>query len=65
MTTRILIIEDETTIAQLERDYFELNGFIVDLCHTGDEGLKLALNDDYSLIIVDLLSTRRCLSSCA
>jgi DNA-binding response OmpR family regulator len=54
MTTRILIIEDETTIAQLERDYFELNGFIVDLCHTGNEGLKLALNEDYSLIIVDL-----------
>ncbi|GIO08179.1 DNA-binding response regulator [Brevibacillus reuszeri] len=54
MTTRILIIEDETTIAQLERDYFELNGFLVDLCHTGDEGLQLALHGDYSLIIVDL-----------
>ncbi|KOP68596.1 transcriptional regulator [Bacillus sp. FJAT-18019] len=54
MTERILIIEDETTIAQLERDYFELNGFIVDLCHTGNEGLKLALNEDYSLIIVDV-----------
>ncbi|HBZ82716.1 MULTISPECIES: response regulator transcription factor [Brevibacillus] len=54
MTTRILIIEDETTIAQLERDYFELNGFQVDLCHTGNEGLQLALHDDYSLIIVDL-----------
>ncbi|MFP3513806.1 DNA-binding response regulator, partial [Peribacillus sp. SIMBA_075] len=44
MATRILIIEDETTIAQLERDYFELNGFLVDLCHTGDEGLQLALH---------------------
>ena len=54
MATRILIIEDETTIAQLERDYFELNGFLVDLCHTGDEGLQLALHGDYSLIIVDL-----------
>lgn len=52
--TRILIIEDETTIAQLERDYFELNGFSVDLCHTGSEGLKLALQRDYSLVIVDL-----------
>ena len=54
MTARILIIEDETTIAQLERDYFELNGFLVDLCHTGNEGLRLALHEDYSLIIVDL-----------
>lgn len=54
MSSRILIIEDETTIAQLERDYFELNGFQVDLCHSGSDGLPLALNGDYSLIIVDL-----------
>lgn len=53
--TSILIIEDETTIAELERDYFELNGFTVELCHNGEEGLKLALEGEYSLIIVDLL----------
>ena len=53
--TSILIIEDETTIAELERDYFELNGFTVELCYNGEEGLKLALNGDYSLIIVDLM----------
>lgn len=52
--TRILIIEDEITIAQLERDYFEINGFNVDLCHSGLEGLKLALEGDYNLIIIDL-----------
>jgi len=52
---RILIIEDETTIAQLERDYFELNGFTVDLCHDGFEGQEQALNQDYNLIIVDLM----------
>ncbi|GIO66420.1 response regulator transcription factor [Paenibacillus cookii] len=54
MTARILIIEDEVTIAQLERDYFELNGYTVDLCHTGDEGLRLALSGEYNLVIVDL-----------
>ncbi len=54
MTTRILIIEDETSIAELERDYFELNGFHVDLCHSGNEGLQLALQGDYALVIVDL-----------
>ncbi|UPK42597.1 response regulator transcription factor [Paenibacillus pabuli] len=53
--TNILIIEDETTIAELERDYFELNGFSVELCHNGDEGLKLALEGNYNLIIVDLM----------
>ncbi|RKN85375.1 response regulator transcription factor [Paenibacillus ginsengarvi] len=52
--TRILIIEDETSIAQLERDYFELNGYAADLCHRGDDGLKLALEGTYNLIIIDL-----------
>ncbi|GAA3408432.1 response regulator transcription factor [Paenibacillus hodogayensis] len=51
---RLLIIEDETTIAELERDYFELNGFSVDLCHHGAEGLDLALRTEYDLIILDL-----------
>ncbi|MBP3967164.1 response regulator transcription factor [Paenibacillus lignilyticus] len=55
---RILIIEDETTIAQLERDYFELNGFDVDLCHDGEEGLHKALGTDYHLVIVDLMLPR-------
>lgn len=54
MATRILIIEDEATIAQLQRDYFELNGYLVELCHTGDEGLRLALDNEFDLIIVDL-----------
>jgi len=54
MSTRILIIEDETRIAQLQQDYLELNGFLVDLCHTGLEGLQRALHGDYALVIVDL-----------
>lgn len=54
MATRILIIEDEATIAQLQRDYFELNGYLVELCYTGDEGLRLALDNEFDLIIVDL-----------
>lgn len=53
--TDILIIEDETTIAELERDYFELHGFTVELCHNGDEGLRRALEENYRLVIVDLM----------
>ncbi|PYI55815.1 DNA-binding response regulator [Paenibacillus flagellatus] len=52
---RILIIEDETSIAELQRDYFELNGFRVDLCHDGEEGLELALKGSYDLIVLDLM----------
>ncbi|MFC3771712.1 response regulator transcription factor [Paenibacillus sp. GCM10012303] len=51
----ILIIEDETSIAELQKDYFELNGFRVDMCHTGREGLEKALQGDYDLIVLDLM----------
>ena len=52
--SKILIIEDEVAIADLEKDYLELSDFKVDICNTGDEGLKTALAGDYDLIILDL-----------
>lgn len=53
--SRILIIEDETSIAELEKDYLELSGFEVLIEETGDEGLKTALEEDVDLIILDLM----------
>ena len=44
--SRILIIEDETSIADLERDYLELSGFEVEIENDGEEGLKRALEED-------------------
>lgn len=35
--SKILIIEDEVAIADLEKDYLELSDFKVDICNTGDE----------------------------
>jgi DNA-binding response OmpR family regulator len=52
---RILIIEDEKSIAELERDYLEINGFSVDIVLTGDEGLQQALHQSYDLILLDLM----------
>jgi DNA-binding response OmpR family regulator len=52
---RILIIEDEASIAELERDYLEIHGYDVDIEHSGDVGLNRALNEDYDLIILDLM----------
>ncbi|HAT02190.1 MAG TPA: DNA-binding response regulator, partial [Oribacterium sp.] len=52
---RILIVEDEESIAELERDYLELSGFSVDLKSDGNEGLKAALETPYDLIILDLM----------
>ncbi len=52
---KILIVEDEESIAELEKDYLELSGFEVDMEHSGDTGLEKALKNDYNLIILDLM----------
>ena len=51
----ILIIEDERSIAQLERDYLEINGFSVEIESSGETGLKRAMNEYFDLIILDLM----------
>lgn len=53
--SRILIVEDEESIADLEKDYLELSGFSVEIEHSGDVGLQRALSDNFNLIIVDLM----------
>ena len=53
--SRILIIEDETSIAELERDYLELSDFEVELEEDGSKGLERALNEDFDLMILDLM----------
>lgn len=55
MKKRILIIEDEESIAELEKDYLELSGFEVEIENEGDEGLKKAMNEEYDLFILDLM----------
>lgn len=52
---RILIVEDEIAIAELEKDYLELSGFEVEVENTGDVGANRALNEDFDLIILDLM----------
>lgn len=53
--TKILIIEDEEAIADLEKDYLELSGFEVEIDNRGDTGLQRALDGEYDLIILDLM----------
>ena len=52
---KILIIEDEEAIADLEKDYLELSAFQVDICDNGADGLRTALAGDYNLVILDLM----------
>ena len=53
--SKILIIEDELSIAELERDYLELNDFEVEIEPNGINGLEKALSEEYSLILLDLM----------
>ena len=50
-----MIIEDESSIAELEKDYLELSGFEVALEEEGNQGLKRALEEDFDLLILDLM----------
>lgn len=53
---KILIIEDDQSVAELERDYLEINGgFQCDLYTDGTQGLQAALAGDYALVIVDVM----------
>ena len=55
MSKRILIVEDEESIADLERDYLELSGFQVEVANDGETGLNKALKEEFDLIILDLM----------
>lgn len=53
--SKILIIEDEESIAELEKDYLELSGFSVEIENNGDGGLTRALEEKFDLLILDLM----------
>ena len=53
--SKILIIEDETSIAELERDYLEVAGFEVMIEEDGTAGLEKAFSEDIALLILDLM----------
>lgn len=52
---KILIIEDETAIAELEKDYLELSNFNVIIESDGSNGAARALDEDFDLILLDLM----------
>lgn len=53
--SRILIVEDEISIAELEKDYFELSDYEVDIASDGETGESMALKGDYVLCILDVM----------
>ncbi len=53
--SKILTIEDDENILELEKDYLEANGFEVDFAIDGTVGLEMALKTNYSLILLDIM----------
>lgn len=52
---RILIIEDDDTIAELERDFLKINGFETERESEGVKGMERTLSDNFDLILLDLM----------
>ena len=52
---RILIIEDDITIAEMVRDFLAIDGFEVSISTDGAEGYKKALAEKFDLILLDLM----------
>ncbi len=52
---KILIVEDDLSISEVERDYLEVSGFQVSLASDGLEGLEKAQKEEYNLIILDVM----------
>ncbi|MET3195016.1 response regulator transcription factor [Bacillus sp. OAE603] len=52
---RILIIEDDQSIAELQRDYLEIEGMIVEIETNGQNGLNKALHEQFDLILLDIM----------
>ncbi|MBO5451651.1 MAG: response regulator transcription factor [Lachnospiraceae bacterium] len=53
--SKILIIEDEEAIAELEKDYLEMSGYEVLIENDGTKGLQVALKESIDLLVLDLM----------
>ena len=56
---RILIIEDNVNIAELEKDYLKLNNFDVVIAYDGENGVEQAIKESFDLVILDLMLPKK------
>ncbi|WP_097026892.1 response regulator transcription factor [Clostridium peptidivorans] len=52
---KILIVEDDLSIAELQKDYLELNNFEVTICTDGVQGLNTLKENTFDLLILDVM----------
>lgn len=53
--SKVLIVEDEEAIAEIEKDYLELSGFDVTICSDGTSGLATSMAEDFDIMILDIM----------
>ena len=53
--SKVLIVEDEEAIAEIEKDYLKLSGFEVTVKSDGESGLESAMGEDYDICILDVM----------
>jgi len=52
---KILIVEDDESIAELQKDYLEMSGFSVEICSNGIDGLSRIRDNEFDLVILDIM----------
>lgn len=55
LSMKLLVVEDEKKIASFIRKGLEAAGFVVDLCHHGDDGFVLATTRPYDALVLDIM----------
>ncbi|MCQ4088242.1 response regulator transcription factor [Saccharibacillus sp. JS10] len=52
---KVLIIEDDSAIAEIERDYLEIDGFQVEIVDNGVDGITRGSSGEFHLILLDVM----------
>ena len=56
---KILVVDDEELIREVVKEYLQFDGFLVDEASNGEEAVELALQNDYNLIIMDIMMPKK------
>ncbi len=56
---RVLIVDNDRAVAELEKDYLTAHGFQCDIAEDGEHGLRLALSEEYQLILLEITLPKR------
>ncbi len=56
---KILVVDDEKLIRDVVKEYLQLDGFTVEEASNGDEAVELSMQNEYNLIIMDIMMPKK------